>query len=37
MDIELINPEDFGELCERIDEYIEEFEQNGIDNIIFDK
>jgi hypothetical protein len=37
MESELINPEDLGELSTRIDEYIEEFEQNGIDNIIFDK
>jgi len=36
MDFEPINPENFGELSNRIDEYIEEFEKNGIDNISVD-
>ena len=33
MDFEPIGPENYVELTDRIDEYIEEFEQNGIDNI----
>ncbi len=33
MDFEPIGPENFSELTSRIDEYIEEFEQNGMDNI----
>jgi len=37
MDFEPINPENLKELTTRIDEYIEEFEQNGIDNISLDK
>ena len=37
MDFEPIGPENFSELTSRIDEYIEEFEQNGIDNISLDK
>ena len=37
MDFEPISPENYGELTSRIDEYIEEFEQNGIDNISLDK
>ncbi|MCL2201873.1 MAG: hypothetical protein FWB75_07890 [Oscillospiraceae bacterium] len=37
MDFEPISPENYGELTNRIDEYIEEFEQNGIDNISLDK
>jgi len=37
MDFEPISPENFGELTNRIDEYIAEFEQNGIDNISLDK
>ena len=37
MDFEPIGPENFNELTSRIDEYIEEFEQNGIDNISLDK
>jgi len=37
MDFEPISPENFNELTDRIDEYIEEFEQNGIDNISLDK
>ncbi|MCL2228062.1 MAG: hypothetical protein FWB97_10650 [Oscillospiraceae bacterium] len=37
MDFEPIGPENYSELTSRIDEYIEEFEQNGIDNISLDK
>ena len=37
MDFEPIGPENFNELTNRIDEYIQEFEQNGIDNISLDK
>jgi len=37
MDFEPISSENYGELTTRIDEYIEEFEQNGIDNISLDK
>jgi len=37
MDFEPISSENFNELTSRIDEYIEEFEQNGIDNISLDK
>ena len=37
MDFEPIGPENLNELTDRIDEYIEEFEQNGIDNISLDK
>jgi len=37
MDFEPISPENYNELTSRIDEYIEEFEQNGIDNISLDK
>ncbi len=33
MDFEPISPDNFSELTTRIDEYIEEFEQNGMDNI----
>jgi hypothetical protein len=36
MDFEPIGPENFGELTNRIDEYIAEFEQNGMDNISLD-
>ena len=36
MDFEPVNPENFGELSSRIDEYIAEFEKNGIDNISLD-
>jgi len=36
MDFEPISPENFSELTNRIDEYITEFEQNGIDNISLD-
>jgi hypothetical protein len=37
MDFEPIGPENFNELTSRIDEYIEEFEQNGMDNISLNK
>lgn len=37
MDFEPIGPENFGELTNRIDEYIEEFEQNGMDNIVLER
>ena len=37
MDFEPISPDNLVELTSRIDEYIEEFEQNGIDNISLDK
>jgi len=37
MDFEPIGPENYTELTSRIDEYIEEFEQNGIENISLDK
>lgn len=37
MNFEPISPENFDELASRIDEYIEEFENNGIDNITIDK
>ena len=37
MEFEPIGPENLVELTDRIDEYIEEFEQNGIDNISLDK
>jgi len=37
MDFEPIGPENYNELTSRIDEYIEEFEINGIDNISLDK
>ena len=37
MDFEPINPENFCELTDRIEEYISEFEQNGIDNISLNK
>jgi len=37
MDFEPISPDNLNELTDRIDEYIEEFEQNGIDNISLDK
>ena len=37
MDFEPIGPDNYTELTSRIDEYIEEFEQNGIDNISLDK
>ena len=37
MDFEPISPENLNELTNRIDEYIEEFEQNGIENISLDR
>ena len=37
MDFEPIGPENLTELTIRIDEYIEEFEQNGIENISLDR
>jgi len=37
MDFEPISQDNYNELTTRIDEYIEEFEQNGIDNISLDK
>jgi len=37
MEFEPIGPENMNELADRIDEYIAEFEQNGIDNISLDK
>ena len=36
MDFEPISSDNYNELTDRIDEYIEEFEQNGIDNITLD-
>ena len=36
MDFEPVSPENFGELTSRIDDYIAEFEKNGIDNISLD-
>ena len=37
MDFEPIGPENLSELTSRIDEYIEEFEQNGMDNIVLER
>jgi len=37
MDFEPISSENYNELTDRIDGYIEEFEENGIDNISLDK
>ncbi len=37
MDFAPINSENYTELTSRIDEYIEEFEQNGINNVSVDK
>lgn len=37
MDFEPIGPDNLGELTSRIDEYIEEFEQNGMDNIVLER
>ncbi len=37
MDFEPIGPDNLTELTNRIDEYIEEFEQNGMDNITLNK
>jgi len=36
MDFQPIDTDNFYELTDRIDEYIEEFERNGIDNITLD-
>lgn len=37
MDFEPIDQNNFNELTDRIDDYIEEFEENGIENISFNK
>ncbi|MGE4484239.1 MAG: hypothetical protein AB7C97_03875 [Oscillospiraceae bacterium] len=37
MNFEPISSDNFDELTDRIDEYIEEFEQNGVENISLDK
>ncbi|MDR0905845.1 MAG: hypothetical protein LBN00_06695 [Oscillospiraceae bacterium] len=37
MAFEPISPENMRELSNRIDEYIEEFEQNGMDHIVLEK
>ena len=37
MNFEPISSDNFNELTDRIDEYIAEFEQNGMDNIMLDK
>ena len=37
MNFEPINADNMAELTERIDEYIEEFEENGVNNISLDK
>ena len=37
MSREAIGPENFNELTRRVDEYIDEFEKNGMDNIILSK
>jgi len=37
MNYDPINEQNYGELEERIDEYIEEFEEHGMDNILLDK
>ena len=37
MNFEPISAENMAELTERIDEYIEEFEENGVNNISLDK
>ena len=37
MDREPVDSDDFNELADRIDEYISEFENNGMDNILLDK
>ena len=36
MDSEHVNPDDLQELQHRMDEYISEFERNGVDNISLD-
>ncbi len=37
MEFEPIDSSNYSELTERIEEYIEEFEENGVDNITLDK
>ena len=37
MDFAPIDSSNYGELNKRIDEYIEEFEENGINNVNVDK
>jgi hypothetical protein len=37
MDFEPISTENWNELTRRIDAYIEEFEENGMDNIVLEK
>ena len=37
MNFEPVTEENFDELADRVDEYIEEFEMNGIENISLDK
>jgi len=37
MNFEPINQDNYDELTSRIDEYIEEFEENGVENISLDK
>ncbi|MDR0838029.1 MAG: hypothetical protein LBN99_00140 [Oscillospiraceae bacterium] len=37
MGFEPVSPENMGELTNRIDEYIEEFEENGMDHIVLEK
>ena len=37
MNFEPVTQDNFDELADRVDEYIEEFETNGIDNISLDK
>lgn len=36
MDYQPISPENYEELCSRMDEYISEFEANGTDNLLLD-
>lgn len=37
MNLEDTDPEDFTELTNRMDEYITEFEENGIENLTIEK
>lgn len=37
MNFEPVTPDNFDELTSRIDEYIEEFEQNGMENVTLEK
>lgn len=37
MDFDPVTPQNYDELSARMDEYIEEFEANGVDNLILDK